>query len=182
MIRLSSLKELWLHGAPIEFIWITGRLLVDKDQLFITDGQVKYRLFLQLEADGSKLLDKYSICLGSNQVFKDSIIVSKLIYLNTRDITTHYDFYIPSAIIVQRDQEMLDASSDTCMIDQGRFVVKVQAKSEILCKGSVDFIIQATIHSNDFSWLPTDLSYQAQRCCVCTVFIIFHGGKYDILY
>jgi hypothetical protein len=150
---------------------------MDNDQLFITDGTVKYRLYLQLEAAGSEHFAQYSICYGSNQVFKDSIIVSKLMYFN-RDISTYYDFYLPSTIIVQRDQEMFDASTGNCMHDQGRFVVKVQAKSELLCKGSVDFIVQATIHSNDFSWLPTDLSYQAQKCCVCTVFIIFHGGKY----
>jgi hypothetical protein len=191
MIRLYSLKELKLCSAPVGFIWISGHLALDKDQLYISDGLLKYKLLLQLDGENSLLFDRYSVCLGTSQIFKDSIIVSKLMYLNIRDVSKHYDFYVPKCIIVSRSDCVslgsgLGVNQDTDPDDmdpedmdpESRFVVQVQAKSEILCKGSVDFIIQASIIANDFSWLPADLSYQAQRCCVCTVFIIFHGGTY----
>lgn len=178
MIRLTSLKELNSGVKRDGLIWIIGHLTVEKDQLYINDGPLKYRLYLQLDAAGSQLLNRFGVCLGTIQVFKESIIVSKLMYLNICDVETHYDFYLPLSIIHEPDHDMFDASQENCLLDQGKFVVQVEAKSEILCKGTVDFIIQATIRSNDFSWLPSNLSYQAQKCCVCTVFIIFHGGKF----
>lgn len=170
MVRLTSLKEISLSVQPKGMIWIIGHLKVEKDQLYITDGRLKYKLFLQLEAQGSKLVNKCTISLGTSQVFNDCIIVSKLIYLNISNIDSLYDFYLPSGLIHQ------EVSLENRMLDQGTFVVEIQAKSEILCKGSMDFIIQATIRTSDFSWLPANLSHQAQKCCVCTVFIIFHGG------
>ena len=176
MIRLTSLKELTLPKST-GIIWIVGSLIVHNDQIYVCDGELRYKVYLQLGPQGSELLNDYGIVLGTNQIFKESMIVSKLLYLNIRDVCTHYDYYLSPLIIHQPDENMDDASNKSLMLDQGTFAVEIQAKSEILCKGSVDFIIQATIRSNDFSWLPSNLSYQAQKCCVCTVFIIFHGGR-----
>ena len=171
-MRLTYLKELALPLKYEGMLWIMGQIVSDKDQLYLRDGDLMYKLYLLISPQDSKLISEYCIVIGTNQVFYDSIIVTQLLYLNI-NIGTYYDYYIPQNLIY-RPNGLTHSKS----LDQGTFVVRIEAKSEISSKGSLmDFVVQATIHSNDFSWLPSNLSYQAQKCCVCTVFIIFHSRK-----